>query len=315
MVGLGVLSLNTLICPLKQNLQFSIQPQIQKSTHEYQDLKQNSLLAIMDEINEMNGINEMDELEIDSFINEINYFAINSKQKEQKKIIKEVIDEANPKDYFDSKLKNNRIKLFNYGKSIITVRKWKRSGCICGNKIYSQGLHRINFCIDRFRLSSDYQNFICLGVVDSDKRRKFINDGYWEQTFYFMTHWHPFIENENENKNENNVEKEKEKGNENEKEKGKGKGKGKGKEQQEPKKKLLNYKCKKFPEIQEEFARPISEGDIFTIHLDMDRKQMSFLINQEDFGIAWTNIPNNVCFFACLSGQKDTNNKNQISLL
>ncbi|KAJ3444424.1 spry domain-containing socs box protein [Anaeramoeba flamelloides] len=187
-------------------------------------------------------------------------------------------------DCFDHQLKNNRIKLFENGNSITTIKKWKRSGCICGKKIYSQGLHRISFRIVSFKNCEEDQNFIYLGVVNSDKRDKFINDGYWEQTYYFINKWNPF-NNEKTEVECKQIEK------------------------------LNSYICKKFPHIQKKYGRPLREGDTLTINLDMFQKEMSFSINQEDFRVAFSNIPDKVCFFVCLQGQRIKERKNQVTLL
>ncbi|KAJ6236369.1 tripartite motif-containing 59-related [Anaeramoeba flamelloides] len=66
--------------------------------------------------------------------------------------------------------------------------------------------------------------------------------------------------------------------------------------------------------VQHQYATPIKKGDILTIILDMNKYQVSFVINDQNFGVAWKKISKNVSFFVDLPWL--TNNvKNQITLL
>ncbi|KAJ6228816.1 tripartite motif-containing protein [Anaeramoeba flamelloides] len=77
---------------------------------------------------------------------------------------------------------------------------------------------------------------------------------------------------------------------------------------------LQSYKTKKLNGKQYPKNIKLKENDILEILLDMDQKTIAFKINENNLGIAWKNLPENVHFFAyllCMKGNK----KNQISLI
>ncbi|KAJ3423953.1 tripartite motif-containing protein [Anaeramoeba flamelloides] len=54
------------------------------------------------------------------------------------------------------------------------------------------------------------------------------------------------------------------------------------------------------------YGKPVSSGDIITIHLDMDKKTIGFSINKINYGVAWNNLPNKVIIVADLFATGDS---------
>ncbi|KAJ3443119.1 spry domain containing socs box protein [Anaeramoeba flamelloides] len=50
------------------------------------------------------------------------------------------------------------------------------------------------------------------------------------------------------------------------------------------------------------YGEKYCQGDIITIHLDMNKKNISFSNKNNNFGIAYSNLPESVCFGAVLYG-------------
>ncbi|KAJ6249784.1 e3 ubiquitin-protein ligase trim [Anaeramoeba flamelloides] len=61
--------------------------------------------------------------------------------------------------------------------------------------------------------------------------------------------------------------------------------------------------------IFKDFAYDLKVGCIITIHLDMKKKNFFFQINQENIGFTFENLPEQVTFFAGLTGQEESLNK------
>ncbi|KAJ3432209.1 e3 ubiquitin-protein ligase trim39 [Anaeramoeba flamelloides] len=63
------------------------------------------------------------------------------------------------------------------------------------------------------------------------------------------------------------------------------------------------------------YGKPFKNGDIVTLHLDMDQRSISFSLNKIRYETAWENLPSEVCLFVMMSGTKKNKQKNMISLL
>ncbi|KAJ3424362.1 tripartite motif-containing 59-related [Anaeramoeba flamelloides] len=175
---------------------------------------------------------------------------------------------------FNQKLKTRTIKLFNNNLTVINMSTKKYRSRVCGKKIYSSGIHEIKMRIDQFPNSENQVNEIYIGVINAENRKQFIKSGKWDGTYYFKTCWIPF---------DLNI-------------------------------KSTSWKIKEDPKMKFiEYGQAFHQGDNIRIILDMDQKEISFALNDSYFGIAWYNIPKQVCLFISLWGQEE--NENQISIL
>ncbi|KAJ3451651.1 e3 ubiquitin-protein ligase trim39 [Anaeramoeba flamelloides] len=177
------------------------------------------------------------------------------------------------KEIFDEKNKDHSILLLNNNRTAINVSR-NYIGLVCGKQIYSKGIHEIKIKIDNFNFSRNQDNWICLGVVNSKNRRNFIKNHEWIGTYYLVTEWNPF-----------NVERS-----------------------------IYSWKRKFDPnKISQQYANSFTRGDEIKILLNMTKREISFSINNRDFGVAWENLPKSVNFFVYLEHQR-RNDRNQISL-
>ncbi|KAJ6252916.1 hypothetical protein M0813_13779 [Anaeramoeba flamelloides] len=182
------------------------------------------------------------------------------------------------KDQFDPRMnRKNLIKLKNGNKTACNALYGMGiCGTICGKKIYSSGKHEIKIRIDKFPNPKNQINFITLGVVKTEDRGKLIKKWGNRKTYFFVGDWSCFEE------------------------------------------RMRSYKGKRLDgnQIQKERCPKkikLKEYDFFTIFLDMDKKIISFKINEINLG-GWRNLPKRVCFFADLFPIKGLE-KNQISIL
>ncbi|KAJ6237775.1 tripartite motif-containing protein [Anaeramoeba flamelloides] len=178
---------------------------------------------------------------------------------------------------FDPKMNSeNLIKLKNENKTA-----WNPSsedgGIICGKKIYSRGKHQIKIKIDQFPNPENEWNWIWLGVIKTENRKKLIENTDLEKTYffesYFQTDWAGQKNQSEKVKKEN------------------------GKETRKNYPKKIYFK----------------KNDIFEIFLDMDQKKISFKLNEKNLE-GWENLPEKVNFFAYLQYQKGKE-KNQITII
>ncbi|KAJ3433367.1 tripartite motif-containing protein [Anaeramoeba flamelloides] len=147
-------------------------------------------------------------------------------------------------------------------------------GRICGKKIYSRGKHQIKIKIDQFPNTKNEINYINLGVIKTENMENLIKNGEYEGTYYF----HNYLNWDGKI------------------------------DSQKKKKENGNYILEKYPE-----KIILKKNDIFTISLDMDKKKISFKINEKELG-GWENLPEKVNFFAFLDEQKGEE-KNQITII
>ncbi|KAJ6229041.1 hypothetical protein M0813_08541 [Anaeramoeba flamelloides] len=173
------------------------------------------------------------------------------KEKQKFKLSKEIFD---PKMSHKNviKLKNQNQTAWNPSKTI--------EGIILGQTQYSTGKHKIKIKIDQFSNNQTEDNWICLGVINTENRENFIKNKDFEGTYYFRTYWDRNLLENSKRKKEN----------------------GKWDSGKYPK----NIKLK--------------ENDILEILLDMDQKTIAFKVNENNLGIAWENLPKSVHFFAYL---------------
>ncbi|KAJ6236961.1 hypothetical protein M0813_27310 [Anaeramoeba flamelloides] len=168
------------------------------------------------------------------------------------------------KEIFDPKMNHqNAINLKNQNQTAWNPSK-QSSGRILGQTQYSTGKHKIKIKIDQFPKINIEDNWIILGVINTENRENLIRNRDYEESYYFKTYWDWNLLQSSKRKKEN----------------------GKLYEENYPK----NIKLKK--------------NDIFEILLDMDQKTIAFKINENNLGIAWKNLPKSVHFFAYLEWMK-----------
>ncbi|KAJ6230368.1 e3 ubiquitin-protein ligase trim [Anaeramoeba flamelloides] len=178
------------------------------------------------------------------------------------------------KDKFDPKM--NRRNIIQLKNENKTARNSSKYkwGKICGKKIYSSGKHKIKIKIDHFPNLENEINWIRLGVIKTENRQNYIQKGNYEDTYNFRTFWN-----------------------------------GKKTQSRKIKKENGKWTKEKFPE-----EINFKKNDILKIFLDMDKKKISFKINEKNLG-GWENIPEKVNFFAHLNHQKGGEEKNQITII
>ncbi|KAJ6236968.1 tripartite motif-containing protein [Anaeramoeba flamelloides] len=164
------------------------------------------------------------------------------------------------KEIFDPKMNyQNAIQLKNQNQTAWNPSD-KYRGIILGQTQYSTGKHKIKIKIDQFPNINTEENWIYLGVINTENRENLIKKGDYEGSYYFKTFWENNLLQSLKTTEQN------------------------GKEYEE-----------KYPE-----NIKLRENDIFEILLDMDQKTIAFKINENNLGIAWKNLPKSVHFFAHL---------------
>ncbi|KAJ3451550.1 hypothetical protein M0812_03299 [Anaeramoeba flamelloides] len=184
-------------------------------------------------------------------------------------------------DFFDPKYKNEFIKLVKKNNVAIgTGKTWKDSGKICGKYLYEKAAFDIHFEIENYPTAKQEQNRIWIGVVDHRNRNLFLSSerGRMAGTYYYQCIWNNF-------KMDNN------------------------------KLSSLKYGQINDERVQEDYGKPLKTGDRFTIHLDMIAKTIAFSVNDQNFGIAFKNLPEKVYVFAELRSQNQKNDKNIIKFI
>ncbi|KAJ6243770.1 hypothetical protein M0813_22211 [Anaeramoeba flamelloides] len=180
-------------------------------------------------------------------------------------------------EIFDLNNKSEHIILKNDNKTALNNHHFLYLS-VCGKNKYSSGRNQIKIKINRFKRNDHKDNYIKLGIIDSKKKKNYISNGNLNGTYFFQTYW-------------NSVKKQSESGiirwvNENKNEE-----------------KIVN--------------RHIQEKDIFLINIDMEKRRISFQINNEDLGFSWKILPElnikKVNLFVTFGGQEDY--KNKISII
>ncbi|KAJ3425128.1 spry domain-containing socs box protein [Anaeramoeba flamelloides] len=181
---------------------------------------------------------------------------------------------------FDTKWKNNNIKLLkNNTLAVADGKGWEGMGRICGKNEYFEGVHDIKIKIKNFPTPPNQQNRIWVGIIDVKMRHNFFQKSKRRirDTYYFQNTW-------------NHLQLDKPK-----------------------------LSCDSYGESDgrryKHYGTPLKSGDILTVHLNMENKTVSFSKNEQNFGIAWENIPQIVCVFVELRSQKDEDQKNEIQFL
>ncbi|KAJ3429258.1 hypothetical protein M0812_24602 [Anaeramoeba flamelloides] len=196
----------------------------------------------------------------------INKFKKRKEKEKEKEKVKEKEKEKEKekfklsKEIFDPKMNCKKtIKLKNQNQTVWNPSD-KFNGIILGQTQYSTGKHKIQIKIDQFPNINTEENWIYLGVINTENRENLIKKGDYEGAYYFKTYWENNLLQSLKTTEQN------------------------GKEYEE-----------KYPE-----NIKLKENDILEILLDMDQKTISFKINENNLGIAWENLPESVHFFADL---------------
>ncbi|KAJ3428056.1 zinc finger protein constans-like [Anaeramoeba flamelloides] len=148
---------------------------------------------------------------------------------------------------FDPKMNSpqNLIKIKNENKTAWNPSPLSEDwGRICGKKIYSRGKHQIKIKIDQFPNPENEMNYVYLGVIKTENKKNFIENGNYEGTYFFESFWD-------------------------------------GRENASLKVKKENGKLieENYPE-----EIYLKKNDIFEIFLDMDQKKISFKLNKKNLG-------------------------------
>ncbi|KAJ6229428.1 eukaryotic translation initiation factor 4 gamma [Anaeramoeba flamelloides] len=132
-------------------------------------------------------------------------------------------------------------------------------GKMGGRKIYTEGFHEIKFKINNFAMENSWsESEICIGLIDYEKTHDFFEKYQsWDGTFSFETRWN----SNNSGKYESKIVK----------------------------------SDQQF--VDQKYGSPFKTGDYVSIYLDMSQRNVSFGVNNQNFGIAWENIPESVIFF------------------
>ncbi|KAJ6232268.1 e3 ubiquitin-protein ligase trim [Anaeramoeba flamelloides] len=140
---------------------------------------------------------------------------------------------------------------------------------VCGKNKYISGQHRIKVHLDRFKKDERYYNYIRIGVVDSKKRKSYMSNGKLIETYFFETYW---------------------------------------KCDEQISVSSLN-KYSKGEEVVKTQQTHLKEGDTFYINIDMERRQISYKINNKDISFPWKILPKKVNFFLTFAGHANITNK------
>ncbi|KAJ6252076.1 hypothetical protein M0813_14625 [Anaeramoeba flamelloides] len=180
------------------------------------------------------------------------------------------------KEEFDPKMNwENLIELKNENKTA-----WNLSsvnyGIICGKKIYSRGKYQIKIKIDQFPKTESEKNWIHLGVIKTENRKKLIKYDDYEGIYYFKNFWLRRGKNESYK---------------------------------------VKIKTENGKGILEPYPEEIylKKNDILTIFLDMDQKKISFKLNEKELE-GWENLPQKVNFCVMMKKQEGKE-KNQITII
>ncbi|KAJ6245855.1 spry domain containing socs box protein [Anaeramoeba flamelloides] len=142
----------------------------------------------------------------------------------------------------------------------------------CGSRVYSTGKNDIKLQIDKFsNLPWDF-NIIRIGIIQSELRDSFINGTETEIIWNNTFEFRTFWDGGS--------------------------------------KKLHSYKDKNSGEGKEQYGIPFKEGDVVTIHINMDERETAFSVNGKYLNVAFNDLPQNVSFFIYAFGKG-----NQISLI
>ncbi|KAJ3435688.1 tripartite motif-containing protein [Anaeramoeba flamelloides] len=167
--------------------------------------------------------------------------------------------------------------LLKYKKKITLKKSSDKWYKMVGNKIYSHGKHKIKIKIDHFP-NADYEdNFIRLGVIETENKEFFNKQGdwTWEGAYYFRANWYWMEEKLRCGRS-----------------------------------KMEYYQWNNRKNYSQEIK--LKKNDIFKIYLDMDKYKISFKINEKSLE-GWENLPESVNFFVQLRPQSGEE-KNQISI-
>ncbi|KAJ6245727.1 hypothetical protein M0813_20147 [Anaeramoeba flamelloides] len=137
--------------------------------------------------------------------------------------------------------------------------KFKKGNYAVGDTIYYKGIHYIKLKMNKIAKPFKNTNYIQIGVINSSKRSNCIQgrDLLTKNDLYWIETYW-----------DNGLSSYKGKGN--------------------------IYKLK---DLKIEWGNPIETNDIITIKLDMDKKKMSIMHNQKDFGVVWKMLPDTVSLF------------------
>ncbi|KAJ3429889.1 hypothetical protein M0812_22888 [Anaeramoeba flamelloides] len=135
---------------------------------------------------------------------------------------------------------------------------FKTGSRICGNKIYGNGVNKIDFQIIDFPKKKFQWNELKIGVVESSGREQFLQQKGFLHCFYYETYWDGC--------------------------------------------EMFSWKCKNYE--QEQYAKPLINGDNFSIIIDQYLHQISFSINNEKYEVAWNGIPKQVSVFLSVKSEK-----------
>ncbi|KAJ6254144.1 spry domain containing socs box protein [Anaeramoeba flamelloides] len=225
-----------------------------------------------------------------SIIGNYNIHSIKLSNKEQRKLTNKVFQvlTKEKKDRFDPEYKSVTTELSNENRTVrqnpVNFLLKSRSGdmgTICGERVYSKGVHHFEFKIDCFHTERTDLNWIEIGVIDAERKEIFVRLHKSQGSFYYKT------THKESNKN----------------------GMISG-----------TFESRSFGEIDgkrqnEQYGIPFITGNILGMKLDMDKHQLSFSVNGKGFGVASTHLPKTVCIFVNLYLLSRWSKKNQITLL
>ncbi|KAJ6241500.1 e3 ubiquitin-protein ligase trim [Anaeramoeba flamelloides] len=173
-------------------------------------------------------------------------------------------------EYFSTKYKSPTARLDSNFTLCTTTSKSNENFWVCGNSIFQKkGIYEIRVKINQFPNRRRAFNKLQLGIVDYQNRDEFIQRGNLKGRLFFTSVWDPY---------------------------------------DDPK--ITHKKVRFFPKHEEvQYGSPLKKGDVLRVIINMTKRELSFGKNDEFFGLAWDNIPEKVCFFAHLWGQKKIKNK------
>ncbi|KAJ3447996.1 e3 ubiquitin-protein ligase triml1-related [Anaeramoeba flamelloides] len=184
-----------------------------------------------------------------------------------------------PKNYattFNRILTTKFLELSNNGHTIINKSgsDWG-FGVACGNKIYHRGYNVITLNIDQFPLLEAMTNFISIGAIDANNQHNLIVGNNFQGS-YFIDVRKYFSKSK------------------------------------------INFDCCKIKHTRKKtkanYDAIFNEGDKIKIILDMNKKEISYQINERRFGTAWNELPESVVLFVVMRNVRNTK-KNQISFI
>ncbi|KAJ3451437.1 spry domain-containing socs box protein [Anaeramoeba flamelloides] len=211
----------------------------------------------------------------------------NAKQQKKKEQEKEQEKEKEKKvkilpiksyETFQPEFSDKGIELSNNDQTASNLEKKNSKLRVCGKNSYSVGVHEILVKIDKFVKTEEELNWVQLGVIDSNTKKDCFSNNKNDEckgTYSYVSYWNGYY----------NV--------------------------------FASQKQKVHPKLflKEEngYGKPFKQDDQIKVILDMDKKTLSFKVNNQNFGQAWDNLPDQVYFFVGLLGQ--TNEPNRVTLL